>query len=227
MRLVQNADANLRLGYKKRIELGIVVSLCLLNVTFLTFQKSKNEIVIAAPEEVQEIQLEEIPQTVQRPKQQAPPKPTTFVQSEDEELLDEETIDITDFDIEDIPPPPPPPPSDEGEEVIPFFAISEKPKVIGFEKDPFGVAVNKAIAKNLKYPDIARQASIEGKVFVQFDINTSGNPYNMRIVKDTSDGILGPSALESAQKLRFEPAIQNDRKVGLSNVTIPITFRLK
>ncbi|MCC7430970.1 energy transducer TonB [bacterium] len=229
MRLAQNPDADLKIGYSKRFELGLILGLLLINTTFVIFQKSKNTIVIEAARDVKEIQLEEVPITVQAPQTQAPSKPTVFVESENEELLDAETIDISEFDIEDVPPPPPPPPTSAGEEeeVIPFYAISQKPKVIGFENDEFSVAVNKAIAKNLKYPDMARKASIEGKVFIQFDIDKSGTPKNLVIAKDTSGGFLGQAALEAAQQLRFKPAVQNDRTVGLNGVTIPITFKLK
>lgn len=112
-------------------------------------------------------------------------------------------------------------------EFIPFFAISEKPKVVGFEEYPFGVAVNYAIAENLVYPENAKEQSIEGKVFTQFDIDVDGYPIELRIVKDTSEGVLGNSALEAVRKIRFEPSFQNGNRVGLSNVTVPITFRLK
>ncbi len=113
-------------------------------------------------------------------------------------------------------------------EVLPEYLSNTgpKPKVIGFEDKPFGIAFRSAIKQNFVYPDSIKENRIEGKVFVQFDIDSTGFPINLKVIKDTSKGVLGEFAIESVKPIRFELPTKGGKVIDFKNVTVPVTFRL-
>ncbi|MGC2062002.1 MAG: energy transducer TonB [Thermodesulfovibrionales bacterium] len=80
--------------------------------------------------------------------------------------------------------------------------------------------IRDTLQANLVYPYLARKKRIEGTVFAEFQLNNSGMPENMRIVRTSNYAILDEAAKETIQKAAPYPA-QNRR------VEIPITFRLR
>lgn len=96
-------------------------------------------------------------------------------------------------------------------------------------------AFSKYIANNLNYPEDARKNSVEGKVFIQFDIDTSGNVMNAEIIGKRLTGLgdsnddycLGQCALDVIQSSPpWTPATQRGKKVKM-RMRIPISFRLR
>ena len=62
----------------------------------------------------------------------------------------------------------------------------------------------------------------EGKLYLQFVIDTLGNPKCIRILK-TEDELLNPKAIQLIKKAKFSPAEQLGRKVA-SIMVLPVTF---
>ena len=87
------------------------------------------------------------------------------------------------------------------------------------------VAMMKFIQTHVTYPAIARENYIQGKVYVEFIIHTTGNLSNFKIVKSVSPE-LDDEVLRVVKKFpRFKPAMQNGRKVRV-RYTVPVTFRM-
>lgn len=204
----KNPDVDLKLKYRKVLESSLIVSLVLMAFMFFAFKQFEN---ISRLPESPDIQIEvvEIPPTEQISKPPPPSRPSIPIEADDDELLDDVTIEDTEiiFDApEDAPPPPPP----EDDEVFEFFAVSEKP-----------IMLKQATPD---YPDLARKAQIEGIVVVTVTIGKTGLVENAVIFK--SIPMLDESALEAAKQCKFKPAKQRDKFVKVK-MNVPFNFKLK
>ena len=81
------------------------------------------------------------------------------------------------------------------------------------------------MADLIVYPELAREAGIEGKIFVRAFINTKGIVTATKIVKGLPNTGLDEAAVRAIKKSRWYPARQRDKKVGIW-LTIPVDFSL-
>ena len=79
--------------------------------------------------------------------------------------------------------------------------------------------------KNIEYPRAAAMNNVEGRVFVRFIVDASGNVQEPEILKDIGGGC-GDAAVEGIRKLKFTPGQQNGEPVSVY-YTLPITFKLQ
>ena len=59
----------------------------------------------------------------------------------------------------------------------------KKPQYLGGDK-----AMKEFVAQNLRYPEEAKAAKVEGKVIVAYDVNDNGKVFNTRIIKGLGYG---------------------------------------
>ena len=215
MAVKKNPKYDLRLQYKKVIEIALTLTLVLCIFVFQAFKKFEHE--KAETEiEVQKIEAEEIPQTQQEKLPPPPSRPAIPIESESEDIPDDVTIEETDIDFDELPPPPAPPP-DEDDDANVFVPYDEEPKPIGgFD----------AIHKNLVYPEIARKAGIEGTVIVYARISKDGNVIATRIIKPLGNSGCNEAAISAIKKVKWKPAMQRDKPVTVW-VSVPVRFKLK
>lgn len=81
-----------------------------------------------------------------------------------------------------------------------------------------------ALAKNIKYPEGAKNKGIAGKVFIKASINENGDVYNTEIIKSV-DEELDRAASEAVARTKFTPGKLKGKPVK-TVVTIPISFVL-
>ena len=163
--------------------------------------------------------------------------------------LEEEIIPITKQEVK--PPPPPPPPPEVIEIVEDEVEIEEELEIEDTESDEdiaieieeesddefFMVVENmpefpggdlglmKYIQKNVKYPPIAKEYNITGKVYVSFIVDKSGSVTNVKIVRGV-DKNLDAEALRVVKSLpKYKPGKQRGKPVRVM-FTIPINFTL-
>ena len=206
--LKKDPKADLRLKYRKVLEVSIIFAMLIMIFTFYAFKKF--EVGTKLPESIDiKIEVIEIPPTEQIQRPPPPARPAIPIESEDDELLNDVTIDETDlvFEVRDDAPPPPPP---EDDEVFEFFAVSEKP-----------VLISKAVPQ---YPDLARKAQIEGKVVITVTIDKKGNVENAIVFKSVP--MLDEAAQSAAMQCKFKPAKQRDKFVKVK-MNIPFDFHLR
>ncbi len=210
----KNPEADLRRNYRKLIEIGMISSLSFVLLLFMAFRQVEMH-----PENVeipdQLIEVEEIPPTEQIKRPPPPARPSIPIPTEDEDIPEDETIDETEIDFDDIPPPPEAPPEDESSNV--FVAYDEAPQPIG------GIA---AIQRKLKYPEIARKAGIEGKVIVNILVDEKGKVIDARVLKSVGHAGMDKAAIEALKSVRWRPAKQRDKPVKVW-VGFPVVFKLK
>lgn len=199
------------------IEISTVVVLIMVVLMVYLFPKFEREVVIEKETVIEFIQSEEIPQVELQQMQAPQQRPSIPVMSEDEEISEDFTIEDMDFDdYEAIDAPPPPPSEGAGGPVVEFIPYDEPPTPIGGQA---------AISRNTVYPEIAKEAGIEGQVVVQAFINENGVVEHCLILKGMPGTGLDESAINAIKKTKFKPAKQRDRNVGVW-ISIPVTFKL-
>lgn len=87
-------------------------------------------------------------------------------------------------------------------------------------------AVYEFLAKNLKYPQAAKDSNIQGKVYVQFTVDKDGSIINPKVARDIGGGC-GEEALRVVKMMpKWKPGDQRGVKIR-TQFTLPITFELE
>jgi protein TonB len=81
------------------------------------------------------------------------------------------------------------------------------------------------LRRRLEYPELARRAGIQGKVYVRVLVGTDGKPKRY-IVEHSDNELLTEAAVKAVMSMTFTPAIQNGQPIAVW-VSIPIDFRLR
>jgi TonB family protein len=80
------------------------------------------------------------------------------------------------------------------------------------------------IEKVLRYPELAKRAGVEGKVYVKAFINENGDVDATEILKGAAAG-LDEAAEKAISETKFKPGMQDGKPVKVQ-VVIPIFFKL-
>ncbi|UCH64845.1 MAG: energy transducer TonB [Ignavibacterium sp.] len=216
MPIIKSHKADLRAKYSRNIKLCIIIAVALIIAAFKISptEDSLNSTFIQTQEI---ITIEDIINTVQKPKIPDPPAKPKIIETSIDEIS--EDLILKNIDIfEDAPITHPPLrdlPKVLDEDVI--FVWSEvMPEPIG------GIA---AIQKKVDYTEIAIRTRIEGTVAIEAVIDEEGKVIDATIVRDIGGG-LGESALRAVLATKFSPGKQRGKPVKVK-VTIPIKFVLK
>ena len=201
-------SAAIKYLYPVVVRITGLAGIILLITTFMVFPRVVNKLEL--DEEVQIIiEQIDIPQTEQFDRPPPPARPSVPVESESEDIADDVTLDefnLDDFDAWDAPPPPP-----EGPRV----------KFIPYDDPPIPLSPIRP-----KYPEIAQEAGIEGTVVVQVFVDERGRVKETLILKGIPNTGLDEAASNAIRGVRFRPAKQRERAVGVW-ISIPVNFRLK
>jgi protein TonB len=81
------------------------------------------------------------------------------------------------------------------------------------------------LAKNLRYPDRAREAGIQGRVVLQFVINEDGSITGLSVVRGIGGGCDEEALRVVSTMPAWKPGLQNGSPVRIS-FTLPIVFKL-
>ena len=197
----------------------------------------------------EEIEVEP-PRTAEPPPPPPPPPPPVIEEVPEEEILEEEEPEFMDQSIEEEtvieeepepeappPPPPPPPPEPEVEEL--FKVVEQMPRFPGCEdesgnnQEKYQCAQKKLLEfvyKNVKYPAIARENGIQGRVVVQFVVEKDGSITDANVVRDIGAGC-GEESLRVVELMnsmpeKWTPGRQRGQPVRVQ-FTLPISFKLQ
>lgn len=92
------------------------------------------------------------------------------------------------------------------------------------EKMPEPIGGMQAIYENIRYPELARRAGIEGRVVVQFIVDEEGNVVNPTVIRGIGGGC-DEAAIAAVRDVKFIPGMQRGRNVKVQ-FQLPIVFRL-
>jgi protein TonB len=130
----------------------------------------------------------------------------------DTEFNEDVAVNIIEFNDEE----------EEVEEEEIFVIVEDMPGFGGGDSNKF----REYIAKNLKYPDIAAENGIQGRVFVAFVVEPDGRVSNVRVVRGV-DPALDKEAIRVVQSSpKWKPGMQRGKPVRVS-FTFPIIFVLQ
>ncbi len=201
---------------KIAIRISFFLSIVLIVILFLIYPKimvrpySFNEIAYNIIEQI------DIPQTHQQiEKLPMPARPSVPIAAETEDIAEDLTLDIFDFEEFEFMDTPPPPKPEKGPKV----------KFIPYDDPPMPIGGYAAIKANLIYPDLAREAGIEGDVFVRFFVDKKGRVRETIVIKGIPNSGLNEAAQDAIRKTRFIPAKQREMAVGVW-ISVPVHFKL-
>lgn len=212
---------DLKKNYGIRLQAALMVSLGIFILLFkLEINPGVSEDLILV-EQLEDVYIEDIIQTKQELKAPAPPRPAVPVEVPNDEIVEIEILDIdAELDLDaafDLPAAPPS--SDEGTEELEeeiFVVVEQQPVLVG--------GIN-ALQREIKYPEMAIMAGIEGRVILQFVVDREGMIKDAIVVRGIGGGC-DEEALRALSKMTFKPGKQRGKPVSV-RYTIPVSFSLK
>ena len=229
MEVKKSPKADLTKSSTMFLEIGLIAALALV---LLAFEWKSREIkkaelsandIIAAEEEIIPITEEE---NVVRPKMPTIPILSDAIDIVDDDIkVDEEMfsfedsedlgVDMNDYGYEV---------GEESveEEAIPFALVEQKPMFQGGDANAFSKWVN----QHLAYPDIAKENGIQGRVTLQFTVNTDGSVSGVKVLRGVDPSLDKEAVRVVSGSPKWTPGKQRDRPVKVT-YTFPVIFQLK
>ena len=211
------------------VEIGFVVALLAVLLAFEWSSKEKADTSLLA-ENKELIEEEIIPIT-----QETPPPPPEMAKipilSDQIDIIDDDVkindniinleddanlgVDIQDY-VEEV--------HEEvvEEETIPFQLVEEKPKFQGGDANDFTKWVN----QRLVYPDVAKENGVQGRVMLQFTVNTDGSVSGVKVLRGVDPSLDKEAVRVVSMSPKWTPGKQRDRKVKVT-YTFPVIFQLR
>ena len=226
--VIKSPKANLEVHRNTFILMGLVVGLSLL---FFAFEWSTQTRKLDETVLVQDVLAEEeIEITRREPTPPPPPPPPEPEAPEIIEVVEEKVETKLEIKTEDdqsqrqmqtyVPPPPPKPKQEEVTEEI-FVVVEDQPLFPGGN-----AAMMKFLSDNIKYPVIAQENNIQGRVICNFVVEKDGSITDVQVVRGV-DPSLDREAVRVIQQMpRWKPGKQRGQAVRV-RFTLPVVFRLQ
>ncbi|MEN8156075.1 MAG: energy transducer TonB [Bacteroidota bacterium] len=223
----KNVDLEKRKGMF--LEVGLVITL---SIILVAFEWTKGEDKGDNLDVVQAIQFEdEMMQITRRDEPKPEPKPEQpkvaevldivddDVEIDDDFDFDMEATDDTEYDFASMI-------GDDEEEIDEeevFYIVEDMPTFNGGEP---ATEFRKYISQNLKYPEIAAENGISGRVIVQFAVNKVGKVVDARIVRSVDPALDKEAIRVVMASPKWTPGKQRGKSVKVL-FTFPINFVLQ
>lgn len=131
-----------------------------------------------------------------------------------ETVQDEAVVEVVEQPKEEV--------QEEVKEEEVFLVVEEMPSFGSGDANEF----RNYVAQNMKYPEVAAENGIQGRVFVQFVVEPDGSITNVRVIRGV-DPALDKEAIRVVQSSpKWNPGKQRGKPVRVS-FTFPITFVLQ
>lgn len=228
MELKKNPKADLEKRRGLYLEIGLVVALVAALVAFNVKsydREVKDAIERDAAQEEEEIIIQTDVQEPPPPPPPEQPEVTTVIEvvADDKEITNElqvsaevtddtKNIEITPVVVE------------EEEEVVEeqiFTVVENDPEFPGGME-----ALYKYLAQNIKYPQLARDNNITGRVYVTFVVEKDGSIANPKVLRDIGGGC-GQEAIRVVKSMpKWTPGKQRGKAVRVQ-FNLPVNFSLK
>lgn len=142
------------------------------------------------------------------------------VGSENKEGVKDRTVEAVRNDIAVAAPPPPPAPKPEVANKV-FDVVEEMPSFPGGQG-----ALMAFLSSNIKYPVVAQENGVQGRVIVGFVVEKDGSISDVKVMRSVD-----PSLDREAQRVvkampKWKPGKQNGSAVRVK-YTVPVVFRLQ
>ena len=207
-------------------QIGLIISLAIAWMVFEIKSYDQREIdesLLNRTEVVDEEMTEITKQEEQKPQPVEMPKQTTQLEivQDDVEVEDieinaevQQTEVIEEYVAPEI----------EEEEVVEqeiFQIVEEMPQYLGGD-----AKLLEYVAKNVKYPQIARESGIQGRVFVNFVVEPDGSVSNVKVLRGIGGGCDEEAVRVVKSMPKWKPGKQRGKAVRVS-YNLPVNFKLQ
>ena len=226
MQLKKSQKASLEDKKVVYVLMGFVFVLSLCYVALEWTEKEVTKYEVADMEFTFEEEVE-IQQTTQETTPPPPPPPVQEVEVLNvvEDDVETESIEINtedDKDVEVVIAAPVEAPVEEEEEEVVFVVVETMPEFPGGQQ-----ALFKYLSENVKYPVIAQENGIQGRVICQFVVNKDGSIVDVEVVRSGGDASLDKEAVRVIKSMpKWKPGKQRGKVVRVK-YTVPVNFRLQ
>lgn len=221
----KSPKANLENKKLMFMQIGLILSLAITWGVFEIKNYDKREIdpSLLRQTEVLDEEMVEITKQEQKPQPVELPKQTTQLEivQDDVEVEDIEInadVDQNEIMEEYVAP------EIEEEEVVEqeiFQIVEEMPEFPGGEKK-----LLEYVAKNVKYPQIARESGIKGRVFISFVVEPDGSVSNVKVLRGIGGGCDEEAMRVVKNMPKWKPGKQRGKAVRVSYM-LPVNFQLQ
>lgn len=219
----KSAKADLESKKTMFIEIGLVIALAAVLFAFEWKSYEKMELSLASrvvddtPEEMIEITQHEKP-----PPPPAPPQQTTIIEivEDDMEIEDELEIDVEADQETEMQEYVPVEEEEEEEEAQIFTVVESMPDFPGGDE-----ARIRYLNENIKYPQMARESGIQGRVFVTFVVEKDGSVTDVRVLRGIGGGCDEEAIRVIKNMPKWDPGKQRGKPVRVQ-FNMPILFKL-
>lgn len=229
MEAKKSEKANLENKKGLFFEAGLIVALAvvLFAFEFKSYDKDDNNVIMTeATMEVEEMVIQTQQEEPEPPKQEIELSTTEFEIVEDDkeiknEFVFEEIDNVIDgsfqnanveIKVEDV---------QEVEEEEIFTVVEQMASFPGGLQE-----LNKYLAKNIKYPQQARETGTQGRVYLTFVVEKDGSITDIKILRDIGSGC-GEEAIRVVKSMpKWTPAMQRGKKVR-QQFNLPVNFTLQ
>lgn len=228
MEIKKSPKADLENKKMMAVLIGLVMAL---GIMYIAFEWSQNEITVyeealQGPVEIDE-EMVEVTFREETPPPPPPPQPETVLSDIIDIQDNEAEVETTDFNSEDeadarveIQAPIAPPEEEEEEQVI-HIRVEKMPEFPGGQE-----ALNRYLVRNIKYPLLAQENGIQGRVVCQFVVNSDGSIVDIAVVRGVEES-LDKEAIRVIQSMpKWTPGRQGGKSVRVK-YTLPIRFKLQ
>ena len=226
MQLKKSPKASLEDKKLTYVLMGLVL---VLSICYVAFEWTEKEVTKYEVNDTDFFFEEEI--DIQQTTQETPPPPPPPAVQEVEVLnvveddVEVETIEINtedDKDVEVVIAPPVEAPVEEEEEEVVFMVVETMPEFPGGQQ-----ALFKYIEENKKYPIIAKENGIQGRVICQFVVNKDGSIVDVIAIRSSGEPSLDKEAIRVIKSMpKWKPGKQHGKPVRVK-YTVPVNFRLQ
>ena len=142
------------------------------------------------------------------------------VGNENKEGVKDRTVEAVRNDIAVAAPPPPPAPKPEVSNKV-FEVVEEMPSFPGG-----AVALNAFLSSNTKYPVVAQENGVQGRVIVGFVVERDGSISDVKVLRSVDPSLDREATRVVKSMPKWTPGKQNGSTVRVK-YTVPVVFRLQ
>ena len=230
MEIKKSPKANLENKKFLFMEIGLIAALLMV---LGAFEWSTTETTVSILEEETAVVIEEeqvpITQEEQLPPPEVPKEPVMSdiidivdddIKVEDNFLISTEDdaslgVEIKDYVVEQEE-------EEEVEEEVPFAIVEQKPTFQGGDANTF----TKWVFSKIVYPEIAKENGVQGRVTLQFTIETAGSVKNVKVLRGVDSSLDKEAVRVVSSSPKWKPGIQRNNPVRVK-YTFPVVFQLR
>ncbi len=222
----KSPKANLENKKLMFMQIGLIISLIIAWLAFEHKSYDKREIdpsLLRQTEVVEEEMVEITKQEEQKPQPVEMPKQTTQLEIVDDDVEVEDIEINAEMDQNEVMEEYVAPEIEE-EDVVEqevFTIVEEMPSYPGGEAKMY-----EYLGKNIKYPQIARESGIQGRVFVNYVVEPDGSVSNVKVLRGIGGGCDEEAMRVVKAMPKWKPGKQRGKAVRVS-YTLPVVFKLQ